>query len=443
MQVNNVIELKKKALHIIAGNYPDDVAQRARILLADVLGVGFSGTITPVSKTLTNHIKKYYTGDDPILFSGGNAGAIGCALHGGSTVDSIDAHDGHPLTKGHTGCALIPALLIAKNKFKPNMTGKELLGYVVAGYEIGTRLGIAQHEVEPTYHASGSWMATATAFFAGLIADVDDDTLKSAVGAAEYHAPISNMMHGVAYPAMGKDSSGYGCMVGIQSLLLAIDGYDGGVNSLIYDPNKQNVWNDLNENWITMTTYVKMYPVCRWAQPPIEALRHTIKQNNLSNNDISKVIVKTFHHSYALYQGVPRNTEESQYSVVFPLACLLTHNRIDADMMVNGMNDDTIIQTMNKIEMREDDQYSAKFPAERWASVEVHTTGGDVFNSPDMQARGDATTPVSDMEMQEKFMQYCQPVLGDMAETLFNLCMTIDTDENAVNQLTKIVNRTI
>ena len=442
MQFDNVIKLKQSALNIIAGNYPIEVAQRAKILLADVLAVGFSGTITPVSKILKNHIQKYFTGDDNILFSGGSANIIGCALHGGGTIDSIDAHDGHPLTKGHTGCALIPALLLAKNKFKPNMTGDEFLGYVVAGYEIGTRIGICQHEYEPRYHASGSWMAVATAFFAGLIADVDDDTLKSAVAGAEYHSPISDMMHGVAHPAMGKDSSSYGCMVGMQSLLLAMDGYDGGVNKLLCDPDRQSVWNDLGQNWLTMSSYVKMYPVCRWAQPPIEALKNTMEENNLTNDDIKKVVVKTFHHSYALYQGVPLNTDEAQYSVVFPLACWLKHNRIDPDMMVNAMNDKSIIATMDKIEMVEVEKYTALFPAERWASVEIHTSGGDIISSPDTQARGDATTPVSDIEMQEKFMQYCQPVLGDVANELFDVCMNINTDKSAISKLTNIVNRT-
>ena len=31
------------------------------------------------------------------------------ALAGGMTIDSFDAHDGHPLTKGHAGCGIVRA----------------------------------------------------------------------------------------------------------------------------------------------------------------------------------------------------------------------------------------------------------------------------------------------------------------------------------------------
>ncbi len=34
----------------------------------------------------------------------------GAALANGMTIDSLDIHDGHPLTKGHAGAAIVPAL---------------------------------------------------------------------------------------------------------------------------------------------------------------------------------------------------------------------------------------------------------------------------------------------------------------------------------------------
>ena len=46
-----------------------------------------------------------------ILFDGRRASVAGAAFAGATTIDALDAHDGHVLTKGHAGVAILPALL--------------------------------------------------------------------------------------------------------------------------------------------------------------------------------------------------------------------------------------------------------------------------------------------------------------------------------------------
>src|SRR6266496_5767789 len=46
-----------------------------------------------------------------ILFDGRRSGLAGAAFAGASTIDALDGHDGHVLTKGHAGAAILPALL--------------------------------------------------------------------------------------------------------------------------------------------------------------------------------------------------------------------------------------------------------------------------------------------------------------------------------------------
>ena len=38
-------------------------------------------------------------------------GIAGAAFAGASIIDALDGHDGHVLTKGHAGVAVLPALL--------------------------------------------------------------------------------------------------------------------------------------------------------------------------------------------------------------------------------------------------------------------------------------------------------------------------------------------
>src|SRR4029079_15864107 len=83
-----------------------------------------------------------------ILFDGRRASLAGAAFAGAATIDAVDAPDGHVLTKGHAGGALLPALLayvdggIGESR---HIDGREFITSLVLGYELATRAGIALH----------------------------------------------------------------------------------------------------------------------------------------------------------------------------------------------------------------------------------------------------------------------------------------------------------
>ena len=55
------------------------------------------------------------------------------------------------------------------------------------------------------------------------------------------------------------------------------------------------------------------------------------------------------------------------------------------------------------IEPVDDPRYSALFPAERWAEVELRLADGRLLRSEPAVARGSAENPLSDAEVSEKF----------------------------------------
>ena len=69
-----------------------------------------------------------------------------------------DAHDGHNLTKGHAGVAILPALAAVADAGR-RIEGREFLTTLVVGYEIATRAGMALHATVTDYHTSGAWNA--------------------------------------------------------------------------------------------------------------------------------------------------------------------------------------------------------------------------------------------------------------------------------------------
>ena len=86
-----------------------------------------------------------------ILFDGRRASLAGAAFVGAATIDALDGHDGHVLTKGHACVAVLPALL-AFIDGGPPCTGAEFITCLVVGYEVATRAGIALHASVADYH---------------------------------------------------------------------------------------------------------------------------------------------------------------------------------------------------------------------------------------------------------------------------------------------------
>lgn len=153
------------------GDLPPEVVRQAQRCILDLAGVAAAGSRTPVARITAGHAAAHMTAAKPaqrvrLLMNGARASAAAAAMVGAATIDSFDAHDGHPLTKGHIGVSVLPTLL-ALAEFGRVKDGRDLLTSLVIGYEIGTRAGIALHRTACDYHTSGAWGAVACA---GLVA---------------------------------------------------------------------------------------------------------------------------------------------------------------------------------------------------------------------------------------------------------------------------------
>ncbi len=119
------------------------VRRQARRCLLDTLGAGISGSRTRLSKIIRDFAAATFGGQGAYLWlDGREVSPPGAALANGMTIDALDIHDGHPLTKGHAGAAIVPATL-ATIPFKQSahVTGAEMLTTMVIGYEVALRAG--------------------------------------------------------------------------------------------------------------------------------------------------------------------------------------------------------------------------------------------------------------------------------------------------------------
>ena len=397
------------------GDLPAEVQHQAKRCLLDMLGAMIAGSQAPVADVMRKTAVEQFGGDQAtIMVSGERVSAAGAALANGFMGNALDIDDGYRNIKGHPGaCALPPVLAAAE--LADGCSGKDFLTALVVAYELGIRAGMIRHATTDVYHSSGSWGAIAGAAAAGMLMGLNTNQMFHAMGAAEYHAPIAPMMKGIDTPCMGKDSIGWGCMVAVLSALMAREGFTG-ICPLFDDAPEPPLVLNLGQQWEILNLYFKPYAACRWGQPAVAGALQIVRDNGLTPDQIRHIRVRTFEAATRLPNGPPRNTEEAQYNLAFPVAAALLDGEVGPDQVLPPRLYDPVLLAMrDRVFTEVAPEFEAEFPAKAPAEVVVETTAGQVISSGRIEALWEPPdTLPSDSDLEEKFLWLTGPVIGKM-----------------------------
>lgn len=393
---------------------PPPVQHQTRRCLKDLLAVAAAGLRTSLSGIIRDYAAEDMPGPTRILFDDRTASGPAAALAMGMSLDSLDGHDGYNPAKGHIGCPLLPALLVFADTSAKNgqsLSGEAFLTALAMGYEIGARASEAQHATCPDYQTSGSWGAVVAAAAGARLLGLDQAQTQHALGIAEYHGPRSQMMRCIDYPTMLKDGSGWGAMAGVSAVGLARRGFTGAPALIMEHP--EDVWGDLGTDWRILRQYFKPYPVCRWAQAPIEAILDLRRRHAVTHEAVAQITVESFHESVRLATAAPATTEEAQYSTSFPCAVALVHGDVQAEHLTGAaLKDPAVLRLSRGLVMDEAPHANAAFPTKRFARVTLDLREGASLTSDWFEPRWDFDAPPTDTELDAKYTALAAPVLG-------------------------------
>jgi 2-methylcitrate dehydratase PrpD len=238
---------------------------------------------------------------------------------------------------------------------------------------------------------------------------------------------------------MVKDGSGWGAHAGVTAALLARAGFTGAPALTVERDDATPYWNDLGSRWRIREQYFKAYPVCRWAQPAIEAALTLQSAANFSADDIEEIAIETFAEAVALGAGcaIPNATDEAQYSLPHPVAAALVFGQVGAEEIeLPRLADPRIRRLLAAIKVTEDAEFSRRFPAERWARVRITVKDGRMLASEPAIARGNPENPLTDNELRGKYRSLAEPVLGvERAARIERLVDALHADPAALRPL--------
>ena len=387
---------------------PQSTLDIAATLLIDTVGVAAGAAGLTAGRIARDHVFAFHGAGAPehaahMMFDGRCASIPGAAFATATQIDNLDAHDGLNQTKGHIGCAVVPALFaFAENR--PELSARDALKVLVVAYEIAARAAFALHTSVSDYHTSGAWNALGVAAIGCRLGDANPDQLRQAFGIAEYHGPRSQMMREIANPTMLHDGSGMGALVGSMAALMAKDGFTGAPAITVENEDAAQFWADLGEVWTIEQNYIKPYPICRWAHAALDALSRLMGAHGFHADDVANITVNTFAESAALFPGMPATTSQAQYSLPFALATMLVHGRIGPDEITGaGLSDPQVAALLPRISVHEAVRHSERFPEGRWSDVTVELKDGRRLASGDVNARGGSEAPMDMHEVEAKF----------------------------------------
>ncbi|GAB5446262.1 MmgE/PrpD family protein [Gymnodinialimonas sp.] len=423
---------------------PDSALDMAATLLLDTLGVAAGAAQAEAGQIARDHAVRFHGASTPedaatLLFDGRKASIPGAAFATATQIDNLDAHDGYNPTKGHIGCAVVPALCAFAERL-PDLSARDALTALVMSYEFSARAAITLHGTVSDYHTSGAWNALGVAALGARLRHADAEVLRNAIGIAEYHGPRSQMMREIANPTMLHDGSGMGALVGSMAILMAEQGFTGAPAITVASDAALPYWEDLGRVWTIEQNYIKPYPICRWAHAAIDALGVLIEEHGLAAQNIAKIEVNTFAQAAALYTSMPATTSQAQYSLAFALAVRLVHGRVGPEhIMGAGLCDAAVAEALGRITIREDPRHSTRFPLARWSDVTLHLEDGRSLHSGDVHARGGPEAPMALVEVETKFNAFCAALSNERRTALWAMRARLQKPDAKFRELLQLL----
>lgn len=333
---------------------PEDVIERAKMILLQTLGATLAAKGTPIAEKAEKMAREANGGvGGPVTVwgSGEKMAAVNAALAMGTVSDSLDWEDCSPT--GHPSAGIIPcAWLAAEERHK---SGKDLLTAIVAGYEVYQRIAMAVQPSDERWKTKG-WGLTSWQIFGCIIPvaklyDLDARKINQAIGMGcecstlpvAYHATTMSDFYHYEHGYRARDGFMIAKSVekGIHNQRDALDEprcYTGVIcgdaakkSSLTStgDPGEADVsWltKELGSRYLIMDTLLKHWPANMWVQTPVELVSKMVKEHGFKPEDIEEIIIDPpiRNRMWAPDEGFTSVTH-AQFSAPYVIATMLLH----------------------------------------------------------------------------------------------------------------------
>lgn len=402
-----------------------DTLTEVKRSILDSLGCMISGSQTGVIKELKTHLMK----DEEIkrgnVFGYDEKASIFTALLlNGSMAHAVEMDDVHKEAKAHAGAVVVPSALTMAQVL--NSSGKDFLLSVLTGYEVMLRIGRGLNASE---HRLQGWHATGTCGTFGAAAAIaslhqfDEQQFTDTLGLAGTQSSglwafTANGANSKMFHTGSAALSGYianqltlGGMTGSNQILEAKDGGLFKASSKNYSYHK--VTDLLNEEFLIDNITRKPFACCRSMHPSIEVALE-LREEIDDLNEITKIDIYTYEVAKVQcgYTNRPENVADAKFSLPFGVAVALTDGAALLNQFsASRINDEELLSLSEKVAIHVDEKIDNEYPQNWGSRVEIETTSAHFVKQVE-NAKGDPANPLSQKELEDKFIYLTESILG-------------------------------
>jgi 2-methylcitrate dehydratase PrpD len=371
--------------------------------------------------------------------------AVMAAMANGTICHSAELDDGHRYGTSHPAVTIIPVAISLAERIK--CTGGEFLAAVIVGYEVMLRVATAINPGHWSrgFHSTGTCGAIGASAAAAKILHLDEKKTMYAISmGALQSAGLQEMLY--SNPMIKPLQAGKAALAGVISGELAQSSarsptsvFEGplGFFKAMTDEVDQNCLTDrLGERFEIERTYFKFYPTCRHVHCSIDLVRKILNENPFSADMVESVKVRTYTIAVKEVGSMayPKNTDEAMFSIPYVVSVWLHENRFTHEELGKKfLTRQDIRKTAEKVSIQADEQWDAKYPEARGATVLIRLRDGRIFEESCALPYGEPENMGDDIRLVKKYENYTDGVLSNKdAQKLLDYIRHLEHKKNVI-----------
>ncbi|HEX2286759.1 MAG TPA: MmgE/PrpD family protein [Mycobacterium sp.] len=417
-----------------SGQIPEPVLHAARRALVDHIAVTVAGSTDEAARRAQRAITAAENGGGATVVGAGKrvSPPFAAFLNAfASHVLDLDDVYNPPGTTVHGSCSVWPAILAVADG-RP-VSGRDALASFVLGFEVETRVGHAagQTHYDAGWHVTGTSGHVGAAAAAARMMGLRHGQVEHAIAAGATQAAGLRIMAGSDLKSMHPGKAAMDGVLaatlvehGLNASAKALEGDFGYLAVMSADPAPDRLSAGLGETWNLTSNGYKLYPSGSLTHPMIDGVIDLVTVNDLAPSDLTVIDVRVSPPA-ARFTDVPRPTTRMQakFSLRHCAAAAVVFRRVGTEEL-----SDDVLARRDVIDVRDRVKVVADAAlGKQDADVELTLASGRTLAIQVRGNRGTPAAPLDDDELDAKFRELVEPVLGaDRTGRLLATCWRVD-----------------
>jgi 2-methylcitrate dehydratase PrpD len=452
--LNATRDLARFAATLQFDDIPPEVIGHIKLSILDSIGVCLHGVTLPWTRHVQDMVEAEGARAEASIFgSGKKTSAANAVLVNSTAGHAFELDDIHKESIIHPGSLALPVAL-ALAEAQGSASGQALITAIVAGYEVGARVGNAAtvRLLLNGFHPQGTSGAFVAAATAARMLGLDPDQTLHCLGIVGSKA--GGLMAAQEGAMVKRLHSGRAAQSGIYSAQLARRGFTGveDVLEAAYggylvthsdNPAPEKLTAGLGTIWEVSNVGFKPYAAVTSIHTALDALLQIIRDNGLGADDIAAVDVAISEATYVhcAWEYKAQGLTAAQMNLYFGLAMIaIDGNAFVEQYREDRLQDPAVLDFIGRITARIDPEIEAMGAAFRHAArVSVRTHDGRSLDAEILNRRGSAENPLSADDVERKFRDVVRSCLpAAQIEDLIGLVQGLES-QSTVDDLVRIM----